>query len=118
MVAGWSRWLQERSLTAADVTGACVGQFVAARHSACRISPYPPRVFNTMLEVLVEQGVVEAEIEAAVPGKPIDVRLASFEKSSLPSRDWPGAWPPLTCCGPAFRQSLLHRHNFSHCPRL
>ncbi len=59
MVADWSRWLQERSLTAADVTGTSVGQFTAVRHSTGRISPYPPCVFKTRVEILVERGVVQ-----------------------------------------------------------
>lgn len=91
MVADWSRWLQERSLTAADVTGAGVGEFVAARHSAGRVSPYPPRVFDTMIEVLVEHGVARAEDRAPVPRSPVGVLLASFEGFLLSERGLAGS---------------------------
>lgn len=86
MVADWSRWLQERSLTASDVTRGGVRQFVAARHSEGRISPYPPRVFDTIIEILMEQDVIRAELEAPVPGSSIDVLLGSFEKFLLTER--------------------------------
>lgn len=86
MAADWSRWLQERSLSAADVTNVLVGQFVAARRTAGRISPYPPRVFNTMIGILVERGVVQAGIEARAPGSPVDVLLGSFERFLLAER--------------------------------
>lgn len=86
MVADWSRWLQERSLSAADVTSERADQFVVARRSAGRISPYPPRVFNTITEILVEQGVIQAENKAPVPGSSIDVLLGSFKKFLLTER--------------------------------
>ena len=34
-----------------------------------RISPYPPRVFNTIIEILVEQDVIQAEVVGPVPDR-------------------------------------------------
>lgn len=86
MLADWSRWLQEQSLSAADVTRERGEQFVTERHSAGRVSPYPPRVFNTMIEILIEQDVIEPDDDAPAPGSGIDVVLASFKEFLLSER--------------------------------
>lgn len=86
MLADWSRWLQSESLSVADVTRERVEQFVSARRSAGRISPYPSSVFNTMIEILVEQGVIQAGNEAPVLGSSIEVVLGAFRKFLLAER--------------------------------
>ncbi|MDJ0358500.1 tyrosine-type recombinase/integrase [Paenarthrobacter sp. PH39-S1] len=86
MAADTSRWLEEQGLGARDVTSARIREFVAARHSAGRISPYPHRVFNTVVGILVERGVIQAENSEPAPGSPVDVLLASFETFMLVER--------------------------------
>ncbi|XAS69588.1 hypothetical protein V3C33_10255 [Micrococcaceae bacterium Sec5.7] len=87
VVADLSRWLQKQGPRAADVTSERIGQFVASRRSAGRLSPYPARAFNTMIEILIERGVMQVESKAPVPGSSIDALLGSFEKFLLAERD-------------------------------
>ena len=86
MAADLSRWLQEQRLGPADLSAARVREFVAVRRSGGRISAYPPRVFTTMMGILVERGVIETPHIEPVGGSPVDVVLASFEAFLLTER--------------------------------
>lgn len=86
MLAGFSLWLQDHGLGAADVTGARIREFVATRQSAGHVIAYPPRLFATITGILVDRGLVVVEHEVPVAGSPVDVLLSSYEAFLLVER--------------------------------
>lgn len=85
-LADWSRWLEEQSCSAADVTSELVRRFVAARRAAGRVSPYSPRLFDTVFGILVDQGVIRPEDNVPVPGSGLEPVLSAFRQYLLGER--------------------------------
>jgi hypothetical protein len=81
---GWlSRWLEEKGLSAAELTPALVEEFVAGRRRVCRTEAAARRSLGAVLRVLRGCGVVPAGVDrhrqAAGPLPSPDTLLAFLD---------------------------------------
>ena len=96
-----SRWLEGSGLTAADLNGERVDQFVEARRAAGYTLSCSARSLVVLREMLAEMGVLPVEPEAPA-GSAIDVLLASRPaagaRRSSRRRDRGPRQPPAPGC--------------------
>lgn len=87
MMALMSRWLEGSGLTVADLNSTRVDQFVEARRAAGYTLSCSGRSLVSLVEMLVEAGVVPVPVEPAAPASSgIDVLLDSFRCYLLKER--------------------------------
>ena len=87
-VARLSCWLAARGLTAAELSGARVDEFLVWQRAEGRYRSHWSRPgLRCLLDVLRGLGVLAAE-EPVAPSSPIDVLLARFERYLLAERGW------------------------------
>ncbi len=85
LMAHLSRWLDASGLSAAELTGERVEQYVAARRAEGRTSALLPRSLAPILAVLAEAGALVPET-AAVPATGQEVLLSDFRRHLLGER--------------------------------
>jgi hypothetical protein len=95
-VARLSCWLEARGLTAAELSGARVDEFLVWQRGEGRYrSQWSRPGLRCLLDVLRRLGVLAAE-EPAVTSSPTGVLLACFERYLLPGFDsWACVWAAL-----------------------
>ena len=79
LMAHLSRWLDARGLSAGDLCGERVGEYVAARRAEGRASGLSPRSLAPVLAVLAEAGAL-GPAGVAGPAPEQEVLLAAFER--------------------------------------